>query len=65
MLTTRHLLVLAVVFTIAACSGGDAPAPQKTVFADQEQALEKAKQAEKMIDDTAKRQARKIEEETE
>ena len=50
---------------LCSCSGGDAPAPQKSAFAGQEQALERARDADRMVQDAARQEQRQIEEQSE
>lgn len=68
MKTTRTLIAASTVFLLAACSGGDegsaqTAAPTGDHFAKEQQAaLEKAKEAERIIQQAAEQQAQSIEE---
>jgi hypothetical protein len=70
MTATRHVALLILVAALAACSGDDGGtaqggAPTGDHFAKEQQAaLEKAKEAEKMIQQAAEQQAQSIEEQT-
>ena len=64
------LIATGMLFLLAACSGGDEESAAKAaptgdhVFKEQQAALEKAKEAEKIIQQAAEDQAQSIEEQT-
>jgi len=60
----RPLVLLVTVLTLCSCSGGEAPAPQKSVFSEQERAMERAKEADKMVKDAVSKQREQIEEQS-